>query len=200
MILGTVLAGVTSTFRLPYCPETLFITSAAVPARVQVRALGEGVILDLDAAGLTLLQGMRLNNNVATFYRLPLADGFLSGKNIEIDVTANAAQPAVVHEFSTGDRGTNYLLTERTTVLANTTQTFNKFFGLGLSAVNAGDQITINYASGLTQTFNSAAEIQAIAIESNNQVLFIDNFDSEIVDVKVVPTAQITVYKVSYKI
>jgi hypothetical protein len=200
MILGTVLAGATGTFRLPYCPETLFITGAAVPARVQVRALGEGVILDLDAAGLTLLQGMRLNTNVATFYRLPLADGFLVGKNIEIDVTANAAQPAVVHEFSTGDKGTNYLLTERTTVLANTSQTFDRFFGLGLSAVNAGDQITVNYKSGLSQTFNAAAEIQALAIESNNQVLFIDNFDSEIVDVKVVPTAQITVYKVSYKI
>jgi len=199
MIIGTVAQNTTSTFRLPYCPETLLLVSAGLPVKVQVRVLGEGVIADLDGAGLTLVKQVRVNKDVANYYRVNIANGLIRNKNIEIDITAHATNAVVVHEYSTGNLGSGFVMTERTTVLANTAQTFENFFGLGISAVNANDQITIEYKSKLTQVFNSADEIKAVASEQNQDVLFIDNLDSEIKSVKIIPTAQIVVYKISFK-
>jgi hypothetical protein len=199
MKLGTVAQNTTVTFRLPYCPESLLIVSAGVPVKVQVRILGEGVSKDLDATGLLIEKQIRRNKDVANYYQLTLADGLLKDTNIEIDVTAHATNAAEVHEFSTGKSGYGIVRTERTTVLANTSQTFADFFGIGLSAVNANDQITIEYKNGVTQVLNSADEVKALSAENNQDVLYIDNFDGDITSVKVMPTQQITIYKISYK-
>lgn len=199
MLLGSVTLNTNETFRLNFCPETLLIVSNNTPVRVSVRALGEGVIADYDATGLLALRNARENVTSSTYYKLPLADGLLKNKNIEIDVQAHASSAATVYCFSTGLLGTGYIRTERTTVLANTSMEFRDFFQLALSAVNANDQITVNYIGGHTQVFNAADEIMSINCEVDSARLVIDNIDSSISSVIVVPTAQITVYKVSYR-
>lgn len=197
MLLGNSAANTLTTFRLPFCPETLLIVSAGVPQRVQVRALGEGVILDLDATGLPLVRNIRNNQQPTNHYSLVLADGLLKGKNIEIDVTSHASNASTVYCYSSGNFGNNYVRTERVTILANTAYTFRKFFALGLSAVNNNDQITINYRSGLSQLLSAADELQSLAAERDFVRNTIDNLDGEIDEVTIVPTAQITVYRVS---
>jgi len=199
MLLGTVTQNTTATFRVNFCPEILLIVSAGVPVRVQVRALGEGVILDTDATGLALLKQVRKNKDVTNYYGLTLSDGLLKNKNIEIDVSAHASNAATVYGYSTGREGTGYIMTERATVLANTSQEFRQFFGLGLSAINANDQITIHYKSGVSQVFSNGDEIKNLSADTGADVIWIDNLDGEIDRLTVIPTSNITVYKTSYK-
>jgi len=181
------------TLQLNYCPETLLIKSLDSPSKIQVRALGEGVICDLDATGATVMRNIRNNYSDGNYYAFRLADGLLKNKNIEIEVTAGD-NSIEVFVYSTGEEGSCYIITERNTVLANTSQEFRKFFALGLGAFNPGDQLTINYNSGVTQLLNSADEVKALASESHQSVLLIDNLEQDVTSVVVVPTDNTTYY------
>ena len=193
MKLFSLAAGANNTIQLNYCPETLLIVSTVAPTKVQVRALGEGVVLDLDATGAGLMRNIRDNKEVAKNYKFRLADGLLVGKNIEIEVTAGAAA-TVVYCYSTGEKGENYVVTERNTVLANTSQQFKKFFTLALSAFAAGDMLTVEFADGTTQLLNDADEIKALCSETHSDILLLDNLEQDIRSVTHVPTANTTVY------
>lgn len=185
-------ASSTATKQLNFCPETLMIVSSEKPVKVQVRALGEGVICDLDATHLELQSNFRNNAQFGNVYTLQLADGLLKNKNIEVEITTGAAT-AEVYAYSTGEPGENFIITERTTILANTSQTFKKFFTLGLSALPANSQLTINYTSGETQVYTSIDEIKAIAAETHQPIAVIDNLNQDISSVVIIPTSQITV-------
>jgi len=193
MKLFTLAASASNTIQLNYCPETLLILSNAAPAKVQVRALGEGVILDLDATGAFLMRNIRDNKAIANNYKFRIADGLLVGKNIEIEVTAGAAQ-TVVYCYSTGEKGENYVVTERNTVLANTSQQFKKFFTLALSDFESGDMLTVEYADGTTQLLNEGIEIQSLCAETHQDILLLDNLEQDIRSVTHVPQSDTTVY------
>lgn len=193
MKIFSISSGGNNTVQLNYCPETLLIKSTVAPAKVQVRALGEGVICDLDAIGATVMRNIRNNFSDNNYYAFRLADGLLKNKNIEIEVTAGTAATDVF-VYSTGEEGSNYIITERNTVLANTSQEFRKFFALGLGAFNSGDQLTINYNSGVTQLLNNADEVKALASESHQSVLLIDNLEQDVSSVVVVPSVNTTYY------
>jgi len=136
---------------------------------------------------------IRDNKAIWTHWKFRLADGLLVGKNIEIEVEAGAAATDV-YCYSTGEKGGNYVVTERNTVLANTSQQFNKFFTLALSAFAAGDMLTVEYADGTTQLLNDAEEIKALCAETHQDILLLDNLEQDIKSVTHVPTANTTVY------
>lgn len=195
MKIATIAASATTTVQLNYCPEYVLIKSTATPTKVQVRALGEGVICDLDATGVTLMSSIRDNKpDVTGYFKLRLSDGLLKNKNIEVEVTAGAASTDVF-VFSTGELGSNYIVTERMTVLASTSNEFRKFFALGFGAFNTGDQVTVNYTSGLSQVYTSSDEIKALAAETTDDRLLIDNLEQDVSSVVVLPTSN-TVYYV----
>ena len=189
----SIAGGATGTVQLNYCPEILMIKAATVPTKVQVRALGEGVVCDLDGTHLTALSNLRQNLVVGGYFAIPLADGILKKKNIEIEVTAAATTQTEVYVYSTGEAGENYIVSERNTILANTSQSFSKFFALALSDMPSGAMVTITYASKETQVFTHADEIKALALENNTEKLVIDNFEQDIKRVDIVTPSQITV-------
>jgi len=192
MKIGSLLANATDTFRLTYMPEFLLVLSTAAPAKVVVRSLGDGVTCDLDAAGVTLLNQPRFNKQVADYWLIPLADGLVTGKNIEIEITAgNAATDVDVFSNNTGR---NYLISERNTVLANTSQSFKGFFFLGFSTIGANEQITAVFRDGTTQLL-TASDVKMMAAQFGQDKFLFDNLDQEYSRIDVVASQQLTIYK-----
>lgn len=192
MKIGSLLANATDTFRLTYMPEFLLVKSALAPAKVVVRSLGDGVTADADATGITLLNQPRFNKQVAGYWLLPLADGLVVGKNVEVEITAgNAAADVNVYSNNTGK---NFIITERNTVLANTAQSFKGFFFLGFSTIGANEQITAIFKDGTTQLL-TADDIQILAAQFGQDKFLFDNLDQEFSRVDVVASQQLTVYK-----
>ena len=191
-------AAVVKTIDLQFCPEKLFYVAATQLTALKVEVLGEGVIVDLDATGLTAQGRHRLVGVVTNGYVIDVADGIITGKNTRLTFTNSAAQTPDV--FVTGDNiGSIYIRTQKATVLLNNNTMFDKFGALFLPSLAAGDKVTVTYEDGLTQIWDRD-DIAAISgYYQNTTGYVIDNLAGNIKSAQVLVAATQTVYVTDYK-
>ena len=197
--IGTLTTGATvvSTFNLTWVPQYIHFVAATQITDIKVTVLGDGVITDLDAAGVSALYNIRQFGQVTNGYTIPLADGLIRGKNVEIVVTNSAAQTPTLYGISL-QAGSRYIQCLRQTALANSGLVLDRFAYIAIPAIAAADVLNISYVDGMT-TKVEAAELPAMAALFESASLnVIDNVDSMIDEVQYTPAANRTVYIVRY--
>jgi len=200
MKIGTVTTGVgvVTTIDLQFCPEKIAYIAATQLTGLKVEVLGEGTIVDLDAAGLTAAGRHRLVGFSTNGYVIPVADGVIQGKNTRVTITNSAAQTPDI--FVTGDNvGAIYVRTQKSTVLLNNNTEFSKFGALFLPSLAAGDKVFITYEDGLTQIWERD-DIMAISGYFQNTVAYVvDNLEGKIKKASVLVATTQTAYVTDFK-
>ena len=199
MIVGTMAASSTTTLAMTYLPQWLYFQAATAPSTLRVSVLGEGVLLDLDAAGVLALSNLRAVNRAANGFLLPLANGLVKGVNVEIVFTNTVASPVSLYGYSEQEASV-YIESLRSTVLASSGATFSDFAILALPTMAAADTLDIHYADGTIQRMHrDEIQSQNMVVQNNLLSYIIDNLDARIKSVTFVPTAQQVVYMMRYK-
>lgn len=189
--------GVVTTFNLTWVPQYIHFVAGTQITGLKVTVLGDGVIMDLDAAGLSVLYNIRQFGQVTDGYTVPLANGLIRSKNVEITATNSAAQTPVLYGVSMA-AGSRYIQCLRQTALANSGVELERFAYLGIPAIAATDVLNISYVDGLTQKVESA-ELAAMAnVFQSASLNVIDNVEGMIDNVQFTPSANRTVYVVRY--
>jgi hypothetical protein len=189
--------GVVSTFNINYVPEYLYFVAATQLTGLKVTALGDGVICDLDAVGLSAIGVLRRQGATANSYLIPLANGLIKNKNCEIVVTNSAAQTPTLYGVGT-EWGDTYIQSIRQVAFANSGAQFEKFAFLAIPAIGATDTLNINYRSGFTTKMEDVELDAMMSMTQNGIVKGIDNFAGEIKSVQLTPAADRSVYMLRY--
>lgn len=189
--------GIVTTFNLTWVPQYIHFVAGTQITGLKVSVLGDGVIMDLDAAGLSVLYNIRQYGKVTDGFTIPLANGLIRGKNVEITATNSAAQTPVLYGVSMA-AGSRYIQCLRQTALANSGVEIEKFAYLGIPAIAVTDVLNITYVDGLTQKVEYA-ELPAMAnVFQSDSLKIIDNVEGMIDNVQFTPSANRTVYVVRY--
>jgi hypothetical protein len=190
--------GIVTTLDLQYVPEAIGYVSATQLTAFKAEVLGEGVICDLDAAGLTAVGNHRLLGKPANGYVIPLADGMVKGKSLRLTFTNGAA--AMPDIFAFGDNiGSVYVRTNKATILLNNNTQLQKFGALFLPSLAAGDKVTATYEDGLTQIWDRDDIALKSGFFQNTAGYVIDNLDGTIKNVQVLVAATQTAYLMDFK-
>ena len=143
-------AAVSTTILLTYVPQYIAFTAATQLTSMKVTVLGDGVICDLDSVGLSMLGQQRVIGQKTNTYLIPLADGMIPNKNVEIIFVNSASQTPPVFAVNMA-YGKRYIQSIRQTVLAASGTVFGNFAFLSLGNTAVNDLITITYRDGLVQ-------------------------------------------------
>lgn len=190
--------GVVTTIDLQYVPENIFFAAATQLTGFKAEVLGEGVIVDLDANGLTAVGRHRLVGFPTNGYMIPLADGIITGKLLRMTFTNSAAQTPDI--FALGDNmGSIYVRTLKATILLNNNTMLEKFAAVFLPSLAAGDKVTATYEDGLTQIW----EREDLAAKSgqfqNTTGYMVDNIYGALKNIQVLVAATQTAYVTNFK-
>lgn len=212
MILGTYAAAAgTTVINVVGLHQTLVImpTGGALDAtitNVQVKVAGEGVLCDLNSnqSLLTVNDWRKMQSPsvlTAKGYVIPLADGFIKGKNVQILITKSGAGTAgTIYGFSQA-YGTSFLQIINQTALQNSGIDITKFLACIVESAGATDRFNLTFADG----FNHQAELPELITDGtwtqvqNDQVsVIIDNATFRYKKVNVIPAANRSVYIMRY--
>lgn len=196
MKIGTLTTGAASvdTFTTQWLPAYLYYIAATQLTSIKVIVGGDGVLLDLDAAGLNAVSGIRRYGAVANSYLIPLSDGFVPFKTVEIVTTNSAAQTPALYGFSL-QKGSAYIATRRQTVLASSGHTFSDFAQLAVASMATTDECTVGYADGHVQKYESTELLGVYTLYSNETDSYcFDNLDGMIKYVTLIPAADRVCY------
>lgn len=201
MLIGTMTTGVgiVSTFQLNYLPAWLYYVAATQLTSIKIDVSGDGVVLDLDAEGLSAASGIRRYGAVANSYLLPLADGLVPNKVVTISATNSAAQTPALYGFSL-QAASAYIKTTRIYALAGSELIIDKFGHLAFGAsLSDNDIINVRFVDGTIQKF-VGTELKGLYTIYSNEIdsFAIDNVESMIDSVSFIPTAALTLYKTVY--
>jgi hypothetical protein len=193
--------GVVTNFDLTYVPQYIYYVAATQLTQLQANVLGDGIITDLDGAGLSAFGKLRAQGNITNGYLIPLANGLIKGKNLRLSFTNSAAQTPTIYAVSF-QNGQIYIQCVRQNALANSGIDLNGFAALSFANSGANDFWNVEFRDG-TIARMLRDELQAwlsLTQVSNNNAsdYMIDNIDSYIRNVNFVPVAAQTVYKLSY--
>lgn len=203
MLLGTATASTTSQFNLSYIPQYIEVSNITTISRIRVTALGDGIVLDLDAAGIAALANTRFQFVPTATKRLFLANGVVKGKNCVIEIT-NGATVANVYASSLADSkdATLYFQAVFQKTFANTGTTFQRFSVLAFPSAAATDYFQVLFNDG-TNTRVDLPELRAILAQFqagdntvNDQKW--DNLDSWIQSVTAYVAADMNAYVQKY--
>ena len=200
MKLGTLTtgSGVVTVITLNYLPAYLYYITTTQLEGIKVNVAGDGVILDLDANGLNAVSGIRRYGAVANSYLIPLADGFVPNKVVEITIINGEAATQDIFGFSL-QRASTYIVSLRQTVLAASGSIFVDFAHLGILSMAATDQLTIGYVDDLVQDFTDVELLGMYTLYSNEvDSHCIDNVEGMIDYVKLIPAANRVVVVTKY--
>jgi len=192
--------GVSTTIQLTYLPQYLGFNIGTTPTSIRVNVLGDGVVMDLDAAGIVQLNGYETLGLVADQFLIPLADGLVKGKNVEITVVnADAAAFDLFGWSKLPAR--NYFVYQRQTILANSGVDFNNFALLAITAPGALDIFNITYRSGIVESNATLNEIRddVSYFQNNVGVFLINNLDQIIKTVNIIPSANRIAYLMKFE-
>lgn len=201
MQIGTIASGVgtSTTINLTWVPEFLIFTSATQLQSLKVTVLGDGVITDLDTAGINTLGRVANTSAVTSTYIIHLADGFIPGKNVEI-IAVNGVAANISLYGGGRQKGKMYVQQLRNQAFAGSGVNLDDFaFAAFPSAAGAGaDYWNVTYNDGTTQKW-VREELQAILsigqdVQNTASDYVISNLDQSIKLVSFVPAAQQTVY------
>lgn len=202
MLIKTIGIGATETFQVNYLGTYLLIvgTGLATNTVVKVVPMGDGVLVDLDEAGVDAIGVWKLIGDAGADRRvIPLADGLVPNKVVDITITNGSAATCNVYMPVT-KKGSMYIQNVQQTILANSQAVFKDFSAMFVDAMllEAG-QLTVDWRDGSSHTF-SPTELQQFSMffqETLNKVL--DNTDGRIRKVTIIPTGDIKVQLVRYR-
>lgn len=145
-------AGVVTTLDLNYLPQAIGFVAATQLTGIKIEVLGVGVVMDLDANGITAHGRATLIGYPTNSYVLDLADGKILNKVVTMTFTNSAAQTPDIFGF--GDKeGTGIIQVTRGKVFAGTQATFEGFGMLYLPSLAANDKVTVEFDNGLSEIF-----------------------------------------------
>lgn len=197
--IGTMLTGVgvVTTFNLTYVPQYIGYIASPQITGLKVTVLGDGVVTDLDAEGLSSLHNIRQFGWSQNSYAIPVADGLIPGKNVEIIATNSDVATPNLYAISL-QKGSAYIQCLRQVALANSGVVLERFAYLAIPSATDADDINITYVDGLVQKV-LASELGLIANLFQSEPLnIIDNIESMIDSVQITPEANRTIYLVRY--
>jgi hypothetical protein len=203
MKIGTITTGVgvATTIPLTYLPQYIYWNNATTPQSLQVRIQGDGVIVDLDTAGINAFAALRLNGRVTNGFYIPLANGVIPAKNVEISFVNNVASAIDIYGFSL-QKGNLYVQSLRSAVLAASGITVQKFAALAIPAIASTDVLNIEYKDGWIQQI-ADLELRALGALYQADVngtgeFIIDNFAQNVKTVRFTPSANQTIYMMRF--
>lgn len=191
-------SGVTTVITLQYVPEEIGFMAATQLTSFKAEVLGEGVICDLDAAGLSAVGAFRRIGKPATAWIIPLADGIIKGKLVTLTFVNSGAQTPDIYAWG-DNNGDIYVRTNKTTVLLNNNTSFEKFGALFLPSLAAGDKVTITYEDGLTQIWERDDISWKSGAFQNIPGYVIDNLSGNIKRAQVLTAATQTAFLMDFK-
>jgi hypothetical protein len=208
MYIGTLTSGAAAVnnYKLNYVPGFLYLTDVATQLTdIKVTVAGDGVIVDLAAAGITGVGVLGRYGAVANSYYIPLATGFIPDKVCEIRTTNSAAQTPVVygHAFSrSAKRNTPrgvYVQTLRQTVLANSSFVFRDFVQLVVDSPTTSDIYLVQFQDGHQEQMESTELLGWVSLFANDTGSYIvPNTNARINYVRLVPSTDRTVYMTKF--
>jgi hypothetical protein len=147
---GSVAASVSGSFNITYVPQYIGFSISSAPTSFQINVQGDGVIFNLDAAGVTAMRNIR---NVATqtnMYIFQLANGLINGKNGTVTITNAAAAQLNIYAWSK-EQGNFYMTYLTQQALAASGVNFRKFAYAAFPSAAAADLFTLTYNDGSNQ-------------------------------------------------
>ena len=203
------------------CPEYLVLVnlepSTGSINRLRVNVAGVGYIADLDVYAIKAL-GQAQNkkdNPIASedkqeVYMIPLADGYHPNTRTEFEITVSGASPSIKLYYLNTQEGSLFVKTERQVVFANQPAKVTDF---AMVYLKAGDdwtigledtEINVEFSNGVRHS-STVAEMVALAMKETGftdvaGMPFIDNTEQVFRSVEFVPTANGSIFKVSYVI
>jgi hypothetical protein len=153
VVLFALPAASTTTQTVQFLPQYLIIPNGLNRVTgVRVSVLGESELINLQ--GIANVQALHQYRKIAAFNGvgtfpliIPLANGLIRGKNVQISVDVNAGAALVLHGASYG-KGNVYVQTLQQTVLAQSGQLFDKFAALLIPGALPADTADVNFSDG----------------------------------------------------
>jgi hypothetical protein len=202
--LGDFAASTTTTIQVNYLPQFIFIPDVTSnPTKLQVDVLGAGTIVNLDEAGIQVMNFLNAKGSVTNGILIQVSNGLIPNKTVDITITNAVAGTISAYGFNPDGRGNAYAMYEKNTVLAGSGFTFDKFGVVGFDSPTATDIFNVVYADG-TEDSLSVEELEAYLpyFQNNNPVsegLMINNTAQQYKKVQLIPSTNRTCYKLSYK-
>lgn len=182
--------------------QTLVVTLDATITNIQVKVNGEGVLTDLNSNQIikSVSDWQKKQSPLdltAPFYVIPLADGFIPYKNVQILITKSAAGVVGnVYGFSQAN-GSAFFQIASQQALASSGIDFKKFLFLFVESAAATDRWNLTFQDG----FNHQAELPEMVTDATwtqtqkDQVaVMIDNTAFRYSKVNLIPAANRTCY------
>lgn len=209
MLLGSIAAGATTTFNTTFIPQFITIRGAAGAVLTgdvigQINVQGDGVIFNLDAAGVDAMANIRQFGIQASVdsagKAFQLSNGLVNGKNCYWTFTNNDAAAIDIYGYSKEKKGNFYVTYMTQLCLANSGVDFTKFGFLAIPAATAAESITVMYNDG-TVSVISINELRSDLLYSQTQlVTAIDNIDpARVKMVTYIPAANRNAYLTRYQ-
>ena len=177
--------------------QTLVVTLDALITNLQVKVAGEGVLTDLNSNQIlkSISDWQKKQSPLdltAPFYVIPLANGFIPYKNVQIIITkSGAGNVGNVYGFSQA-KGDAFFQIVNQLALQNSGIDFKKFTFLYVEAAAATDRYNLTFADG----FNHQAELPEmitdgcwLQTQKDQTALMFDNTTFRYSKVNVMPTA-----------
>lgn len=155
-VLFTAAASVTTSFTPQWVPQYLVFETATVPSALQIELLGgTDQLVNLDGAAITALNNFLKPSLVSAAgqYIIPLSDGLIRGKNINISITNATAVAFSVFGVSRNLMGKKYLKSKINQVLQNSGQVFTNFDALLIPGMAATDTLVLTDQNGRSDNY-----------------------------------------------
>jgi len=195
MKIGTLTTGegIQTSFKLNYLPQYVYYIAATALTGLKVTVAGDGVIADLNGYGLAAVSGIGRFGAVANSYLIPLADGFVPNKVVEMVFINSADQTPDIYGFSL-QKASGYITSLNQIALASSGAIFEQFLHIGILSMAAADSLTIQFVDGHVQDFADVELKGWYTLYSNEVDSFtIDNTRQSIDWLKLIPSTDRTV-------
>ncbi len=207
MFLGQIAAGVGTATNIPltFVPQYLYWNNATTLQAIRVMVEGDGVIVDLDTAGIDAFAATAQPGRVANGFYLPLSNGFIPGKNVTIIATNGVAAAIDLYGFSLDKPATRYIQSLMQNVLANSGISVSDFMMVGLpNAITVTDFINIEFQNGLVQRFDVVDLLAMNGFYQNSlvaaQTYLVNNLRGNVKRLDFTPALAQNIYKMSAKL
>lgn len=191
-------SGIVTTINLTYVPERIAFVAATQLSGFRCEVLGEGVICDLDSAGLTALGRHRKAGLPTNGFEINLADGKIMNKNVVLTFTNSAAQTPEIYAYGTR-YGSGYIVTTRAVIFANQPATFSRFGVLFLPSLAATDKVNVTFVDGLTEIMERE-DLNFLSGDIQSQVGYLlDNVNGVVDEVAIIAGSQQMAYVTKFE-
>jgi len=198
---GSIAASVAGSFNITYVPQFIGFTVTSAPTAFTINVQGDGVTFNLDATGVTNMNGIRYLGIVSNQYVFQIADGLINGKNGTVTITNAAAAQLDIYAWSK-QPGSFYYTYLTQNALISSGVVIDNFAYLALPSIAAADTVTLEYNTGVTQVSTRPDLAYALGYKQNiNAAKYaIDNIAPATVRrVTFIPAAAQNVYAMLYQ-